>query len=437
MIMSKLHELVKKYSINIPRYTSFPAFTDWQNNITKDIWVNLLSKNLQEAISLYIHIPFCTKLCTFCACNKIVTDNYQTVHTYIQALEREILNYRKQIGFDKINVRQFHIGGGTPTFLHPAEMETLFKMLDKYFIFEDEAEKSIEAHPEFTKIEQIKVLQNHGFNRISFGIQDFTPQVQHIINRVQSYKNICNLIDFSRKSGFISVNLDFIYGLPLQNEQSIAKTLEGVKEIMPERIAYYGYAHVPWKSGTLQRKFSEADLPTPQDRISMFIQGKQGFEDLGYQAIGMDHFAQSHDELAQSYQNGTLHRNFMGYTVKCSSTLLGLGVSAISELPSAYKQNTKSVSKYYDDTTAIDTSHILTEDELQSKEKILEIMTKFQTKIEKLTPNLEIMLKDGLVTYTEGLLVATEIGKMFVRNIAAEFDVHRKNTESKRFSQSV
>ena len=437
MSIIPLEQLIAKYNTNIPRYTSFPTVPDWQKNINQAEWYHLFSQNIQKPISLYIHIPFCHKLCTFCACNKFVTDNYQNAINYINTLESEILNYQKKIGFEKITVNQLHIGGGTPTFLKPKQMEELFLMLEKYFIFESEAEKSIEAHPEFANNEQILTLKSHNFNRISFGIQDFTAPVQEIINRKQSYENIVQLCNFAKSVGLESINLDFIYGLPLQNENSIEKIIEGTKELMPSRIAFYSYAHVPWKDGTLQRKFSDQDLPTPKQKLAMFIQGKKGFEQLGYQPIGMDHFALETDDLFKSYNSKTLHRNFMGYTVKHSQTLLGLGVSAISELPNAYKQNTKNLNLYQKNQASIETSHILTNEEIAQKKQILEIMTTFQTKTEKLTPGLEDMIDDGLISYSKNTIKATEIGKMFVRNIAAEFDMNRKNKAIKQFSKSV
>ena len=437
MSIIPLEQLIEKYNTNIPRYTSFPTVPDWQKNINQAEWYHIFSQNIQKPISLYIHIPFCHKLCTFCACNKFVTDNYQNAINYIHILENEIFNYQKNIGFEKITVNQLHIGGGTPTFLKPKQMEELFLMLEKYFIFENGAEKSIEAHPEFANNEQILTLKSHNFNRISFGIQDFTAPVQEIINRKQSYENIVQLCKFTKSVGFESINLDFIYGLPLQNENSIEKIIEGTQELMPSRIAFYGYAHVPWKDGTLQRKFSDSDLPSPKQKLAMFIQGKKGFEKLGYKPIGMDHFALKTDDLFKSYNNKTLHRNFMGYTVKHSQTLLGLGVSAISELPNAYKQTTKNLIFYQKNQEAIETSHILTNEEITQKNQILEIMTTFQTKSEKLTPGLEAMIDDGLISYSKNTIKVTETGKMFVRNIAAEFDMHRKNKAINQFSKSI
>ena len=437
MKMDNIHTLISKYSGNIPRYTSYPTVPDWKNNINYTEWLQQITPSLiNESISLYLHIPFCNKLCTFCACNKLVTENYENVHRYISAIEQEILEYKKHVNFKKITVRQFHIGGGTPTFLRSQEMESLFKMLEKYFKFEENAEKSIEAHPEFTTKEQISTLKKWGFNRISFGIQDFNPQVQEIINRKQSYRNILELTQFARENEFFSINYDFIYGLPLQNSQCIEQIVNGVREAKPDRIAFYGYAHVPWKSA-LQRKYSENDLPTPQERLNLFMQGKQGFETLGYNSIGMDHFALSTDDLYLSYKNGTLHRNFMGYTIKHTNTLLGLGFSSISETPNAYKQNTKNLAKFYKDQTLIETSHLLSQVEIHTKKHIMQIMTQFFTHCNAITPQLEEMQKDGLLEHKNGKIHVTELGKAFLRNIAVEFDINRKNRESGKFSQSL
>jgi oxygen-independent coproporphyrinogen-3 oxidase len=432
-----MQALVQKYSGNIPRYTSFPTVLDWKNNINYSEWIHKITPYLiHESVSLYLHIPFCTKLCTFCACNKIVTENYENVHRYIFAIEQEILEYKKHINFGKITVKQFHIGGGTPTFLRPQEMEMLFQMLEKYFEFEKSAEKSIEAHPEFTTKEQISTLKKWGFNRISFGIQDFNPQVQEIINRKQSYKNILELTHFARENDFNSINYDFIYGLPLQNSHCIDQIIDSVREAKPDRIAFYGYAHVPWKSA-LQRKYSSNDLPNPQERLGLFMQGKQGFEALGYHSIGMDHFALPTDDLYISYHNSTLHRNFMGYTIKHTNALLGLGVSSISEIPNAYKQNTKNLTKFYNDHTLIETSHLLLKEEVVAKKQIMQLMTQFFTECVTLTPPLKEMQQDGLLEHRDGQIYATKLGKAFLRNIAVEFDINRKSGESGKFSQSV
>ncbi len=433
-----MNELILKYNKQIPRYTSFPTVPEWKKNISHEQWLfELKTQDFTKAISVYIHIPFCYKICSFCACNKILLENPEYITKYLKALEREVVHYKEELGLEKIPVSQLHFGGGTPTTVPASQMERMLTMLSQYFEYTPNCEKSLEAHPEFTTKEQISVLVKHNFTRISFGIQDFTHKVQKAIGRVQSYEKITDIVKYTRKVGITQINFDYIYGLPFQNSNCITDMLSKTKELSPDRIAFYSYANVPWKSSG-QKKLNDG-LPTPQAKLEMFLQGKEGFEGLGYEAIGMDHFAKKDDPLFQAMKTGTLHRNFMGYTTKHSNVLLGFGVSSISETPNGYKQNEKFLLKWQENVTAIENSHKLSENQVKMKQIILSVMTKFQAPVSLVNtekvPEMNKMLADGLLVIDGDILKVTQNGRIFLRNIAYLFDDHI--TQEQKFSTSV
>ena len=433
-----MNELILKYNKQIPRYTSFPTVPEWKKNISHEQWLfELKTQDFTKAISVYIHIPFCYKICSFCACNKILLENPEYITKYLQSLEKEIILYKEALFLKKIPVSQLHFGGGTPTTIPASQMERMLTMLSQYFEYTPNCEKSLEAHPEFTTKEQISVLVKHNFTRISFGIQDFTHKVQKAIGRVQSYEKIAEIVNYTRKVGITQINFDYIYGLPFQNSNCINEMLSKTKELSPDRIAFYSYANVPWKSAG-QKKLNDG-FPTPQAKLEMFLQGKEGFEGLGYKAIGMDHFAKKDDPLFHAMKTGTLHRNFMGYTTKHSNVLLGFGVSSISETPNCYKQNEKSLIKWQESVTAIENSHKLSENQVKMKQIILSIMTKFQAPVSLVNtekvPEMNKMLADGLIIIEGDILKVTQNGRIFLRNIAYLFDDHI--THEQKFSTSV
>ena len=441
-----MNELILKYNKQIPRYTSFPTVPEWKKNLNHEEWLEgLKSEYTTTPVSVYIHIPFCYKICSFCACNKVLLENPEYITKYLKALEREIVIYQdallpaknSEANTNKILVSQLHFGGGTPTTVPASQMERMLTMLSQYFEYTPNCEKSLEAHPEFTTKDQISVLAKHNFTRISFGIQDFTHKVQKAIGRVQSYEKITEIVKYTRKVGIGQINFDYIYGLPFQNKNCISDMLTKTAELSPDRIAFYSYANVPWKSAG-QKKLNDG-LPTPEAKLEMFLQGKEGFEGLGYEAIGMDHFAKKNDPLFHAMEAGNLHRNFMGYTTKSSNVLLGFGVSSISETPSGYKQNEKSLLKWQENVTAIENSHRLSENEAKMKQIILSVMTKFQAPInlvnaEKL-PQMNEMLADGLIFIDSDTLKVTEKGRLFLRNIAYLFD--ENIMKEQKFSASV
>lgn len=438
-----MNELILKYNKQIPRYTSFPTVPEWKKNLSQEQWLEELKKeDFTKPVSIYIHIPFCYKICSFCACNKVLLENPEYITKYLKALEKEIVYYKEALGLEKtglkkILVSQLHFGGGTPTTIPASQMERMLTMLSQYFEYTPNCEKSLEAHPEFTTKEQISVLASHNFTRISFGIQDFTHKVQKVIGRVQSYEKITEIVKYTRKVGISQINFDYIYGLPFQNKNCISDMLTKTKELSPDRIAFYSYANVPWKSAG-QKKLNDG-LPTPEAKLEMFLHGKEGFESLGYEAIGMDHFAKKNDPLFQAMAMGNLHRNFMGYTTKTSNVLLGFGVSSISETPNAYKQNEKSLLKWQEDFCLIENSHKLSEFEVNLKSIILSVMTQFQAPInlvnEEKLPQIQEMVEDGLIVIEDEILKVTQKGRIFLRNIAYLFDSHI--SQEQKFSTSV
>ncbi|HET9433537.1 MAG TPA: oxygen-independent coproporphyrinogen III oxidase, partial [Chitinophagaceae bacterium] len=322
--------LIRKYNQPVPRYTSYPTVPFWKSDISVDQWQagfaeQFHSHNAAGGISIYVHLPFCESLCTYCGCNKKITQNHSVEEEYLTAIEKEWKLYRNLAQQTPV-IREIHLGGGTPTFFSPQNLRRLLNALVKNSIIHPQHEFSIEGHPNNTSKEHIQTLYSLGFRRISYGVQDLDPGVQLAINRIQPIENVKRATEEARQTGFTSVNFDLIYGLPLQTLQSIRHTINQVIELKPDRIAFYSYAHVPWTS-KVQRLFSEADLPGAEEKLQLYLEGKELLTNGGYHDIGMDHFALPHDDLYKARRWGTLHRNFMGYTTQNTSLLVGLGVS--------------------------------------------------------------------------------------------------------------
>lgn len=326
------HSLVRKYNQPVPRYTSYPTVPYWKEKVDVKDWKRniqiQLAKHGKEGISLYIHLPFCESLCTYCGCNKKITTNHNVENEYIIAVASEWRLY-KELMREKPVVRELHLGGGTPTFFSPTNLRLLLKLILKDVSVHPQHTFSIEGHPNNTTREHLQVLYELGFRRISYGVQDLDAEVQRIINRVQPFNNVKQATGMVREIGFTSVNFDLIYGLPKQTQASIEETILQTISLHPDRIAFYSYAHVPWNSKA-QRLFDENDLPTAEEKIKLYRHGKHLLQKAGYIDIGMDHFALPHDELNHARISEKLHRNFMGYTVQPTTILIGLGVSAIS-----------------------------------------------------------------------------------------------------------
>lgn len=447
--------LIKKYNVQAPRYTSYPTVPYWENNLTAEQWKIEVKKsfdktNANEGISIYIHLPFCQSLCTYCGCTTRITVNHTVEKPYLEAVLKEWEMYVAL--FNGIpRIREIHLGGGTPTFFSPENLKELIEgILSKAEICENH-EFSFEAHPNNTTYEHLKTLRELGFTRISLGIQDFDPNVQMIVNRIQTFENVERVTKQARDLGYKSVNFDLIYGLPLQKKSSVINTINKVHFLRPDRIALYSYAHVPWiKPG--QRKFTELDLPKDEEKRELYETGRAMLEKDGYVEIGMDHFALKSDSLYKAAQLKKLHRNFMGYTHNYTECMLGLGVSSISDTWNAFAQNVKVVEEYHNRINKgelpVFKGHLLSEEDLILRRHILNIMCKFETTwLEKdeqteglynALSRLKEMELDGLILRLPFKLVVTEEGKKFIRNICMAFDARLwKNTPQKEIFSKV
>jgi oxygen-independent coproporphyrinogen-3 oxidase len=430
--------LSEKYQVAAPRYTSYPTMPYWDpEGFDGKTWADSLRRSFAESgkagISLYVHLPFCEDLCTYCGCNTRITKNHRVEEPYIAAVISEWQRYLAAMGAAPV-IREIHLGGGTPTFFSAKNLRSLIRGLLEKATIHPEAAFSFEAHPANTTVDHLETLFDLGFRRLSLGIQDFDPKVQQVINRRQSFEQVAIVTQQARRIGYTSVNYDLIYGLPLQTLPGLAGTLQQVAGLQPDRIAFYSYAHVPWlKPG--QRKFTEQDLPDPAAKLKLYETGRSLLKGYGYREIGMDHFALAGDELLRAAENGSLHRNFMGYTTQHCPLLIGLGVSAISDAGNAYAQNLKVVEEYLDilreGKLPLLKGHLMTADDLVIRRHILDIMCKGRTHwdqtghcdavtaaIERLQP----FVADGLIELGSfGLEVKPE-GMNYLRNICMALD---------------
>ncbi|BAV09040.1 oxygen-independent coproporphyrinogen-3 oxidase [Filimonas lacunae] len=439
--------LLHQYNIPVPRYTSYPTVPVWPADIDYDRWIvtageQLTSHAASKGISLYIHLPFCESLCTYCGCNKKITTNHNVEVPYIDAVLKEWELYVQQLP-QKPVIKELHLGGGTPTFFSPENLERLLSGIFELGTLAPTPEMSFEGHPGNTTAEHLLTFYNLGFRRVSFGVQDLDPQVQHVINRIQPFEQLEEVTRLARNIGYQSVNFDLIYGLPLQTIDSITNTINRSLELHPDRIAFYSYAHVPWTSKA-QRLFSEADLPTAAVKLLLYQQGKRIFAEHGYQDIGMDHFAIPGDALYKAQQTGMLHRNFMGYTTQHTAVLVGLGVSAISDIGIAYAQNEKTIHDYYqrleNNELPVAKGIFLTEEDRLFKQYILDIscrgkttfVNKYREQLEQYSyPELDQLEADDLIYRNSNGIKVTDTGKNFIRNICRAFDLHLlRNGES-------
>jgi oxygen-independent coproporphyrinogen III oxidase len=408
--------------------------------------------NNTDGISLYIHLPFCESLCTYCGCNKKITTNHSVEADYMQAIIKEWQMYR-QLMDDQPMIRELHLGGGTPTFFSPAHLKYLLEEILQHCIIHPQHEFSFEGHPNNTTQEHLQTLYDMGFRRVSFGVQDHNEKVQRIINRIQPFENVQRAVHDARETGYTSINFDLIYGLPLQTRESIIETITQSISLQPDRIAFYSYAHVPWTSKA-QRLFDEHDLPGAQLKMELYQSGKQLFIENGYCDIGMDHFALRGDELYKAWKEGWLHRNFMGYTTQQTNMLIGLGVSSISDAGVAFAQNHKTLHDYYQSIAynelAVTKGHFLSDEDVSFKNYILDIScrsaTTFRLQDRRLLeqyvfPELEKLQADHLITWNETGVEVTELGRHFIRNICKAFDLHLLRSEGMKeerlFSKAV
>ena len=448
--------LIAKYDVPGPRYTSYPTVPYWDTTPDTTEWLERITEALQaepaHSAALYIHIPFCRALCTYCGCNTRITRSHSIVTPYIQALLSELDLYLRHLKLQQLQIVELHFGGGTPTFLTVAELELLLGGLFARVGRRADAIASIEVDPRVTSVQQLELLARYGFRRISLGVQDFDPRVQEIVNRVQSEDQVGQVTQVARALGFDSVNFDLIYGLPLQTRASVDSTMDAVCRLRPDRVALYAYAHVPWiKPG--QRRFSESDLPEGEERRALYELGRERLAAQGYREIGLDHFALETDSLWQARCAGTLHRNFMGYTTAYSRPLIGLGVSSIGDAGSAFAQNEKDLQRYQERVAngelPLQRGHLLDQEDQILRRHILRLMTQFATRWEepidytshlaRVHERLDEPHADGLVELGAHSCRVTEKGRPFLRNICMAFDARlaRRLPDKPLFSRTV
>lgn len=454
--MNDLHELLNRYDKPGPRYTSYPTAPIWSDQFTaKDYRERLRSAGKRsEPMSLYAHIPYCDALCYFCGCSTVITQRHEKEQPYVDRVLREAAMVQKIMGSSR-PVAQFHWGGGTPTFLAPAIIEKLFTGLCELFPLTDDAEVSIEIDPRVTTREHLETLAKIGFNRISMGVQDFNPKVQETINRIQSFEQTEAIVTTARELGFVSVNLDLIYGLPYQTKESVQQTLDQVHELSPDRIAFYGYAHVPWIRKH-QKVFPEDALPQGSEKLDLYLVALKDMVDHGYTPIGMDHFAKNEDELAIAADNGTLHRNFMGYSTDAAEDMVAFGMSAISEMDGAFSHNQKALGDWEASIDAgelpVDRGMVRSIDDDRRRRIILDLMCHFRLEFDshggaeefkqrygQELESLQPMIADDLVIVGPDGITVTATGRLFVRNICMSFDAYldRDTEKGPRYSRTV
>ena len=448
--------LIQKYNVPGPRYTSYPTVPFWDNDPTVEEWENLTKEafkisNSSEGVSIYIHLPFCESLCTFCGCNKRITVNHKVEEPYLETVLKEWEMYLSLFN-EKPIIKEIHLGGGTPTFFSPENLKDLITRLLTNTEKHPEAEFSFEAHPKNTTKKHLQTLYDLGFRRLSLGVQDFDPKVQEIINRIQPFEMVEKAVLEAREIGYTSISLDLVYGLPFQQLTSVKNTIEKVNLLRPERIAFYSYAHVPWTSPG-QRRFTKIDLPKDEEKRALYELGKAMFEENGYIEIGMDHFSLPTDGLFKAFENKTLHRNFMGYSSDHTTLMVGLGVSSISDSWTSFAQNVKTVEEYQsivnEGKLPVYRGHKLNAEDLILRQHILNLMCHFETSWKDKTntcealleslPMMSELIEDGLVIVKENSITVTEKGIPFIRNICMTLDARlwRSKPETNLFSSTV
>ena len=445
-----------RYSKPGPRYTSYPTALEFSEAFDYDAYLKYLEVGT-DAISIYIHLPFCRSACYFCGCNVVYTSKEDKLSRYVEYLKKEIdiLSQHLDIGREVI---QFHFGGGTPTYYQAFELDEIITYVKQAFPnWSQDAEISVEIDPRYFNEEQMQVFQKHGFNRISFGVQDFDPKVQETIHRIQPYDETKAAVDLARRYGIKSINMDLIYGLPYQTFESFKSTLELAYAIEPDRLAVFNYAHVPWMKKTM-RKFDETTIPSPDVKLRIFQHTIDYLTSQGYKMVGMDHFAKPEDELFAAIAKGELHRNFQGYTTKGGANLIGIGLTSIGEGERYYAQNTKEMKTY---EAAIDAERLpfergvdLTEDDVVRKAVIMELMANFAIDIPRVETEHGIVFADYFADALEALkefeaadlltmdgqkIQVSPTGTLLIRNIAMPFDAYMKKYagSKKSFSKTV
>ncbi len=449
--------LVRKYSVPGPRYTSYPTAVQFRDDIDAEALLEDARGREGETardLSLYFHLPFCESRCWFCGCTTVISRERNLADSYIDYLEKEIALLLARLGAGR-RVVQMHWGGGTPTFLSPAQIRRLGSVIHRHFTFSDDAEVAVEVDPRRLVRDHVRALRDIGANRASLGVQDHNPEVQRLVNRIQPRELTVRTLDWLRDDGFVSINLDLIYGLPGQTADSVLATLDDILELQPDRLAVFSYAHVPWIKPAQKILERRSRLPGPEEKLAMLCRIVPALTTAGYVNIGMDHFARPDDELATAQRDGTLQRNFQGYSTRGGADICGFGMSAISQTPRNYRQNEKEIDRYY---AAIDEGrpplargYTLSDEDRIRREVILRLMCdirldygdvgrtlgidlpdRFRRELE----SLDDLEKDGLLQRSGDGLRVTPLGRLLVRNIAMRFDAYLGESAG-RFSRTV
>jgi len=443
-------DLFAKYDVPVPRYTSYPTVPSWTNHPTTDSWAESLVRALDRpdaSIAMYVHIPFCESLCTYCGCNTVITRNHDKGRDYIALLFRELEWYLARVpDLARHAVRQIHLGGGTPTFLSPDELARLLDGLRERLDLDVSMEGSIEVDPRVTTVDHLAAVRARGVTRLSLGVQDIDEEVQRLINRHQPLSLTMALVEHARTLGFESINVDLVYGLPGQTPASAQALADAIVEVNPDRLAVYSFARVPWIKPA-QRKFTDEQIPVGADKRLLYETIRKPLLDAGYLELGLDHFAKPTDPLAVAAASGRMHRNFMGYTEVKTDVLIGLGVSAISETPDCYHQNEKVITVYERRLLAGELptlrGHHLTVKEQEQRTIIMQLLTESRLTVDATTRTargdaLSALVDDGLIVWTDTEVRVTDLGRAFLRNIAAVFDEGLEAPgDAPRFSKSI
>jgi len=452
-----MNSLIDKYNIPGPRYTSYPTVPYWdESTFSPEKWKESVIRsfnesNPEEGISIYIHLPFCEALCTFCACHKRITKQHSVEIPYLESVLKEWRLYLELFS-EKPKLKELHLGGGTPTFFSPQNLRTLLEGIFDTVEIAEHQEFSFEGHPNNTTREHLQTLYDLGFRRASFGVQDYDSKVQKAINRIQPFEKVKEVTEIAREIGYTGISHDLVFGLPHQTWEAMEHTIRKTMELKPDRLAFYSYAHVPWVKGVGQRGFDENDLPSGEEKRRLYEDGKRLLENLGYIEVGMDHFSLEHDDLYQSLIQKKLHRNFMGYTSSNTQLMVGLGMSAISDSWYAFAQNVKTVEEYQkiveEGKIPVVKGHILNDEDLVVRRHILNLMCQLETtfdtnnsfpELENAFEMLKEMERDELVEIYENQIKITEKGRAFTRNVAMVFDLRmmRNKPETRIFSMTI
>ncbi|MCT8861446.1 oxygen-independent coproporphyrinogen III oxidase [Shewanella xiamenensis] len=446
--------MIEKYNYSGPRYTSYPTALEFDDSFTEQNLLTAIENSKSDKLSLYIHIPFCAKLCYYCGCNKVITRHAHKADQYIEYLSLEII--KRAPLFKHYTVTQMHWGGGTPTFLNPEQILKLTDLIKANFNFAAEGEFSIEVDPREIELSMLDTLKEAGFNRISIGVQDFNKEVQVAVNREQDEQFIFDLMAKAKAMGFVSTNIDLIYGLPHQTPETFAATMQRVLDLSPDRLSVFNYAHLPARFAA-QRKIKDEHLPSPKQKLEMLHQTIETLTGAGYQYIGMDHFAKPDDELAKLQREGKLHRNFQGYTTQEECDLLGLGVSSISQIGDCYAQNQKDIRPYYEaidkDGHALWKGCSLNRDDEIRRVVIKQLICHFDLEMAKMDEKLGIkfeeyfaedlkllqtFIDDKLVEVADRKITISPTGRLLIRNICMCFDLYyRQKARQQQFSRVI